>query len=67
MRQAYHSEDITFCSSECNRTSCFRHPSNIRDKFREHSVADLKGTVHCQIRPEPVRRSRKRRPGQRKK
>lgn len=62
----YHSEDITFCSSQCDQTSCFRHPSNIRDKERKHTVADMKGTVYCQMRPEPVRRSRKRRANQKK-
>lgn len=61
MGQAYHSEDITFCSSVCDQISCFRHPSNIQDKTREHTVADMKGSVYCQMRPEPVRRIRKHR------
>ena len=62
MGQPYHSEDITFCSSTCDRTSCYRHPSNIREPERKHTFADMKGTVYCEIRPEAVRRHRKRRP-----
>lgn len=61
MAQTFHSEDITFCSSTCDRTSCYRHPSNIRDHDREHNFSDMKGTVYCSIRPEQIRRRGKRR------
>ena len=43
----YHSEDITFCISACGRTSCYRHKSQMRDRGRNHSVADLKDTYLC--------------------
>lgn len=45
----HHSEDITFCASECKRTKCFRHPSHIRQYWRDHSFAYLKGTVYCEL------------------
>lgn len=58
----YHSEDITFCTQkECSKKSCFRHMANIRDHGRDHTVADLKGTEWCQLRPEPPHRPRRRR------
>ena len=38
------SDDITFCASECDNKSCFRHPSNIKDPDGLHSFAYLKGT-----------------------
>ena len=49
-KSEYHSEDITFCISRCNRKSCHRHKSNIRDFSRLHSVADLKGSVYCELK-----------------
>ena len=62
MAERYHSEDITFCISPCTRKSCYRHKDNIRDHGREPNMADLKGTVYCELKPEqPVRRRRKRR------
>lgn len=61
MAQTFHSEDIAFCSSTCDRTSCYRHPSNIREPEREHNFSDMKGTVYCSIRPEQIRRRGKRR------
>lgn len=61
MIEQYHSEDITFCTQkECGKKSCFRHMANIRDFSRDHTVADLKGTVYCQLRPEPVRQKKRR-------
>ena len=60
MAQTFHSEDITFCSSACDRTNCYRHPDNIRDNTREHTFAEMKGTVYCSIRPEQIRRRGKR-------
>ena len=47
--EKFHSEDITFCSSQCDRTACFRHPGNIRDKDREHTFSPMKGTAYCEI------------------
>ena len=58
--RTYHSEDITFCISSCTRTSCFRHKNNIRDVNRDHSVADLKGTVYCELPQPPVPQRKKR-------
>ena len=43
----YHSEDITFCISPCTRTSCYRHKSQMRDRGRNHSVAEFKNTDLC--------------------
>lgn len=40
-------QDITFCADECNKTSCYRHPSNIIDKTIPHSFAYLKDTPYC--------------------
>ena len=65
MEDRYLSEDITFCNSQCERTACFRHPSNIRDKDREHTFSPLKGTAYCEIvlrqdLTQPRRRSRRR-------
>ena len=42
------SEDITFCGSECNRKSCSRHPSNIRNYNIDHSFAYLQGSEYCE-------------------
>lgn len=36
-------DDITFCLSECDKTECYRHPSNIQDKTIPHSYADFSG------------------------
>lgn len=47
------SDDITFCASECNNEECFRHPSNIKSIWRDHSFAFLKGTEPmCQMEDE---------------
>lgn len=44
------SDDITFCTSKCNRTKCFRHLSNIKVPHRPyHSFAYLKGTRYCEL------------------
>lgn len=40
-------DDITFCMSDCQRTDCLRHPSNIQDRTIPHSYADFKGTETC--------------------
>ena len=40
-------DDITFCLSDCQRTDCFRHPSNIQDRTIPHSYAEFKGTETC--------------------
>lgn len=40
-------DDITFCMSECGRTDCFRHPSNILVKDIPHSFAMFEGTEYC--------------------
>lgn len=45
------SDDITFCSSECDRTECPRHPSNIRHDWLDHSFSDLRGTAYCADAP----------------
>ena len=37
------SDDMTFCSAECDKTECYRHPSNIQDKTIPHSYADFSG------------------------
>ena len=60
--EPYRTDDITFCSSPCDRRSCFRHPSNRIDKFRPYTAAELRGTVYCEARhlPEPKRKRRKR-------
>ena len=59
----YHSEDITFCISTCSHTSCYRHKTQMRDRGRNHSVADLKDTYLCQFptyaMTETTRRGRK--------
>lgn len=60
MSDRYHSEDITFCSSECTKKNCYRHRANIRDHDREHTMAELKGTVYCQLRPEPPKKPKRR-------
>ena len=41
------SDDITFCVSECDNKSCFRHPSNIKVPDIPHSFAYLEGTEDC--------------------
>lgn len=43
-------DDITWCSSDCNNTDCYRHPSNMVDKEGLHSFADFKGTDVCPMR-----------------
>ena len=43
----YRSDDITFCANECNKKSCYRHPSNIVNKTIPHSFAYLKDTPYC--------------------
>ena len=40
-------DDITFCMSDCQRTDCVRHPSNIQDRTIPHSYADFKRTPDC--------------------
>lgn len=40
-------DDITFCLSDCQRTDCYRHPSNIQDRTIPHSYADFKRTETC--------------------
>ena len=40
-------DDITFCLSDCQRTDCYRHPSNIQDRTIPHSYADFKETETC--------------------
>lgn len=47
MTNEYRSDDITFCMSECDKKSCFRHPSNILHKDIPHSFAYLKDTPYC--------------------
>lgn len=49
----YHSEDITFCISRCGRTSCYRHKTQMRDRGRNHAVADLKDTYLCPFPTDP--------------
>lgn len=35
-------EDITWCTNtKCTLTKCMRNPKNIRNKFIDHSFADL--------------------------
>ena len=46
----YMSDDITFCSSQCDRVQCYRHPQNIRHPENDHSFADLKGSQFCEAR-----------------
>lgn len=41
------SDDMTFCGSECDRTDCPRHPSNIRHYWLDHSFSDFRGTDYC--------------------
>lgn len=41
-KSSWTSDDITFCGSECDCKSCFRHPSNIHYPWMPHSFADLK-------------------------
>lgn len=41
------SDDITFCSSKCDKEDCMRHQSNIKDKEFPHSFAAFKGTEFC--------------------
>ena len=39
--------DITFCMSDCARSECFRHKSNIKEPQYPHSFSDFKGTTSC--------------------
>ena len=40
-------DDITWCSSKCKNTDCFRNPVNMRHKTGLHSWADFKGNGEC--------------------
>lgn len=42
-------DDITFCVSPCNETSCIRHKSNCRRPDLPHSVSLLYGTEYCPL------------------
>lgn len=42
MKDNYCIEDITWCTNnKCTLTKCMRNPKNIRNKFIDHSFADL--------------------------
>lgn len=42
MKGNYCIEDITWCTNnKCTLTKCMRNPKNIRNKFIDHSFADL--------------------------
>lgn len=41
------SDDITFCMDKCDRKDCFRHPSQMLEPWRPHSMAYLKGSGYC--------------------
>lgn len=42
------SDDRTFCSNkECNHFECEVHQKNIRDIWRDRSVADYEGSLYC--------------------
>lgn len=43
MSSSWFTDDITFCMSECDIKSCYRHPDNIKEKFRPYSYSYLKG------------------------
>lgn len=43
-------DDMTFCLSDCQRTDCYRHPSNIQDRTIPHSYADFTETDTCPSR-----------------
>lgn len=55
----YHSEDITFCISECGRTSCYRHKSQMRDRGRNHSMTECKNTYLCPFSSDQDQEGRK--------
>lgn len=46
MKNEYYSKDITFCTSGCRKTDCFRHYSK-RPKTGFVSVADYKSNGKC--------------------
>lgn len=41
------SDDITWCVSECDKTECFRHLSNLKSKQYPYSCSDFKDTNIC--------------------
>ena len=42
------SDDRTFCSNkDCKHTECELHQSQIRDIWRNRSVADFDGSLYC--------------------
>ena len=45
----YFNDDITFCGSPCDNTSCFRHPSNCKHPELPHSVSVFMGTGICPL------------------
>ena len=40
-------DDITFCMSKCEDTTCIRHPSHIHHPEYPHSYSDFFGTELC--------------------
>lgn len=45
------SDDRTFCSNrKCKHTECDLHQSNIRDIWKNRSVADFENTEYCKAK-----------------
>lgn len=43
--------DITWCSSECDNTACFRNIKNMSDRnARVFTTSDFKGTGECPVK-----------------
>lgn len=43
------SDDITWCYCKCDNKKCFRNTVNMRDRARDHSFAEFKGTETCPL------------------
>ena len=47
-------DDITWCGSDCDNVSCFRHPSNMMIKDGIHSFSCFKETGECPVSKEQI-------------
>ncbi|MBQ9686288.1 MAG: hypothetical protein IJV41_07075 [Oscillospiraceae bacterium] len=50
------SEDITFCTADCDNMRCGRNPKHIRQHDIPHSFAEIEGTEMCLKSPYKDRR-----------